>query len=216
MNAPSPQSLESALRRKLADDPAILADSIRFDELCRPYFSKSSAIKAMKSYLSGHEAAPAVLGCLIYSKGGLRELQSWISTGMPVSYLYRSMLHDGGSWRDINPGLQITDDIVHGDERWDFDYRLLVEAIYPHAIVPGLIKAVVNRAALKDQLKTMVSVLPQQRLCALIEAFPEAFVGVLDQLKIPDGASPAEIARKMCSNWLTPERSILKMLLHTA
>jgi len=216
MNSPSPLALENLVKRKIAENPAIVSDAALFEELCISYFSKSSAIKAMKTYLSGHDAAPRVMGCLIYSRAGRRELKAWIAAGMPSRLLYRSMLHDGGPWHDGNPGFELRDAIIHGDDRWDFDYKLLNESIFPEAVVPGFMEAIVRRAVAQDQIKQMVTVLPQRTLTSLIEAFPEAFVEVLGIEQIGNRATPVEMARALCARWLPTERSIMKMLLHSA
>lgn len=216
MNSPSPLALENSVKRKIAENPAILSDAALFEELCSPYFSKSSAIKAMKTYLSGHDAAPKVLGCLIYSRAGRRELKAWIDSGMPSKLLYRSMLHDGGPWHDGNPGFELRDAIIHGDDRWDFDYKLLCEPVFSEAVVPGFIEAIIRRAIEHDQIKQMVTVLPQRALSALIAAFPEAFAEVSGLPQNEIKATPVEMARALCARWLPAERSIMKMLLHSA
>lgn len=216
MNSPSPLALEKSLKRKISGNPAIVSDASQFEELCAPYFSKSSAIKAMKAYLAGRDAAPKVLGCLIYSEAGRRELLSWIDAGMPTTLLYRSMLHDGGPWKDGNPGFALQEAIIAGDDRWDFDYRLLTESIFPEAVVPGFMEAIIKRAVQRSQIKQMVNILPQRTLSALIAAFPQAFAEISDYPQKESDPTPIEIARAMCSHWLPPERSIMKMLLHSA
>lgn len=216
MNSPSPLALEKSLKRKISGTPAIVSDASQFEELCAPYFSKSSAIKAMKAYLAGRDSAPKVLGCLIYSKAGRSELHSWIEAGMPATLLYRSMLHDGGPWKDGNPGFALQEAIIAGDDRWDFDYRLLTDSIFPEAVVPGFMEAIVKRAVHRGQIKQMVSILPQRALSALIAAFPQAFAEISDYPQKESKPTPVEIARAICAHWLPPERSIMKMLLHSA
>ncbi|MBD8681214.1 MULTISPECIES: hypothetical protein [Pseudomonas] len=216
MNSPSPTPLENALKRKVAENPAIVSDLNLFEELCQPYFSKSSAIKAMKAYLSGRDAAPNVLGCLIYTQAGRRELQEWIRSGMPASLLYRAMLHDGGIWRDADHKLHLMVEILNGDDRWDFDYRLLSESVFSDAVIPGFMEAIVQRASQRDQIKQLVAQLPQRVLSSLIESFPAAFKDICKQIQEDSVATPVELARAMCARWLPPERSIMKMLLHSA
>lgn len=208
--------LETALRRKVAGNTEILKDAQAFDDLCRPFFNKSSAVKAMKLYLAGMESAPHILACLIYSTQGRQELSAWVESGMPVGLLYRSMLHDGGYWSPLGADFILREQIVDGDCRWDVDYTLFRDPVFKPTVIPGLIPSMVDRALKHGQMETLIGALSQPRLSSLIGEFPEAFAAVSHDFFPLGDYLPDQLARKMTTRWLGAERSVMKMLLHCA
>lgn len=169
-------TLEAALSRHInATNTDIVRDRATFDELANKFLSKSSAVLGLKDYLKSLQSSPRVLGLLVYSSHGNRLLRDWVDQGMNTKLLYRGIMYDGAFWQRAGAELPIAEDIIHGDQKWDFDPAEYFSEIELLTSLPGSVEAMIGRFRASGELGLLLKSMPLFTLRKLLLDKPDLF-----------------------------------------